>query len=142
MAAGIFLGGHPPAPGLFLSILASGWLTAAAACWLGRDRWFLWAVSLSFAIIGLALGARANDAALRTALGTLFDRHVAPPEYQTFATLEGTLRADASSGPNGVTLSLAVDRIEFDDGDRTTSGGAIIGVGGGLASGRGNECRG
>ena len=138
IAAGIFLG-IPPAAGLLM--LAFCWGAAAVALGGGRDRLFLVAIIVGFADAGALLGAQANGAALRTPLAALFDQHVPPHEYQLFANLEGRLRSDAAAGPNGITLSLDVHRIEVDGRWHVTSGGALVGVGGELESDRAGDWR-
>ena len=83
-----------------------------------------------FAVAGELIGARANLDALQTPLRTLFDRHLPANEYQMFATIDGTLRADATRGANGISLRLDVDRIVVEGRRQSTLGGVIIGVGG------------
>jgi competence protein ComEC len=141
IAAGVFLDSPLLSPSLFILVIAAAWLVAAAAYYVHHHRAFFGAVWFGFAASGLALGATANDTALRTPLGALFDHRIPPHEYQLFGKLEGTLRADALRGPNGASLSVAVDRIELEGAGFTTSGGAIISVGGDLASGRIAEWR-
>jgi competence protein ComEC len=136
IAAGVFLPAGRIPPSLFLAELILCWFGAALALFARRDRMFLGQLLAGFAMCGLVLGNQASGAALGTPLGEWFDRTLPPHEYQLFATIEGTLRADATRGPNGVTLSIDVDRIVFDRAHIPTSGGVIIGVGGDLASGR------
>src|SRR5436190_6995514 len=135
IAAGIFLPPDAVPPPVFLATLTLA-LVAAGLALCRHARLFVLAILFGFATSGLVLGNHASGAALHTPLGDLFARHVPPGEYQMFAVIEGTLRADAAQGPNGVTLSIDVDRIELDGEYRGTSGGAIVGVGGDLASGR------
>jgi competence protein ComEC len=141
IAVGIFLYPRPVSHTFFLLSATLGWFGAASALARRWVRVFLAVTAVNYVLLGIALGAKANDEAVHAPLGTLFDRHVAPGEYQLFATIEGTLRADAAMGPSGVSLSLDVDRIVFDGGHRTTSGGALIGVGGALAPGRISQWR-
>ena len=112
---------------------------------LGRDRIFLAAIALGFALAGAVIGAHANAAAQHAPLGTLFDRHLPPGEYQMFANIEGRLRSDAgrptAGGVSLSPLSIDVERIGFEGGHRATSGGAIVSVGGELRSNRFTEWR-
>ena len=136
IAAGVFLPAGCISPPLFLCEVILCWMIAALAVLRGWDRVFLFELLAGFAMCGVVLGNQANGDALGMPLGTWFDRNLPPHEYQLFATIEGTLRADAVRGPNGVTLSIDVDRLVFDNEHRATSGGVIVGVGGDLASGR------
>lgn len=136
IGAGIFLVSRPVPPAVFALAAISLWLIAALAFVRHRDRVFVAAIIAGFTISGLAMGSRANDAALHTALERVFDRHVPPDGYQLFAAIEGTLRADALRGPNGVSLLLEVDRIDIAGRSVVTAGGAVVSVGGDLASGR------
>ena len=140
LAAGILLGIFLPTdPALTRILLALTWLAALVAFRLRRDRWLVAGFALGFIVAGELLGAQANNAALKTPLGTLFDRHLPPNEHQLFATIDGRLRTDAALGPNGVSLSIDVDRFVFEGGDRSTAGGAIIGVGGDLVPSQAEE---
>jgi competence protein ComEC len=87
---------------------------------------------------GIVLGRDADSAARHTPLRAVFDRHVAPGELQMFASVEGRLRRDALKGPSGVTLDVLIDRIELNGEIVSVAGstGALIGVGGELASDR------
>ena len=138
IAFGIFFS---VAPLLGVLSLILYWISALLAFVLGRHRFFLAHIALGFAVSGAMLGSASNSAALNAPLGALFDCNVPPHEYQLSANIEGLLRADAARGPNGVTLNIDVDRIEFECGRRATVGGAIIGVGGALASNRAGEWR-
>jgi competence protein ComEC len=93
-------------------------------------------ITCGFISAGIVLGRDADSAARHPPLRALFDRHIASGELQLFATVEGRLRTDALRGPSGVTLDLFIDRIELDGSAQSTSGGALIGVGGELASDR------
>jgi competence protein ComEC len=136
ITAGIFSPAGPIPSWLFLSGIGLCWLGAALALFTRRDRMFLCVLLAGFAMCGVVLGNQANHAALGMPLGQWFDRNLSPHEYQVSATVEGTIRADATRGPNGVTLSIDVDRIEFDRTRIAISGGVILGIGGDLASGR------
>lgn len=124
---GIFL---PTDPFLTKSLLVVTWINALLAFGLRRHRWFLFDIVLGFAVAGELLGAQANVNALQAPLGVLFDRHLPANDYQMVAALDGTLRADATRGTNGVSLNLDVDRFVFEGGHRSTTGGVFIGVGG------------
>jgi competence protein ComEC len=135
LAAGIGLGiFFPTEPVLTRCLLATAWVATFVAFRLYRERCFLFAIALGFATAGELLGAQANIAALAAPIGILFDRHLPSTEYEMFATIDGTLRMDATRGANGITLRLDVDYLEF-EGERTsTTGGVIVGVGGDLTA--------
>jgi competence protein ComEC len=99
----------------------------------------LWTTALitcGFVLAGNVLGRDADSASRNTPLRAVFDRQVAPGELQLFRNVSGVLRTDASKGPSGVALNILIDRIELDGSMQATSGGALIGVGGDLASDR------
>src|SRR5437868_2881492 len=121
IAAGIFLPADSVPPPCFLATLTLA-LVAAGLALCRHARLFVGAVLFGFAACGVVLGNHASGVALHTPLGDLFERHVPPGEYQMFGIIEGTLRADAAKGPNGVTLSIDVDRIEVSDEHLGTSG--------------------
>ena len=87
-------------------------------------------------LAGSVLGRDADSASRNTPLRAVFDRHVAPASFSSSRTSQGVLRTDASKGPSGVTLNVLIDRIELNGSMHPTSGGALIGVGGELASDR------
>jgi competence protein ComEC len=93
-------------------------------------------ISCGFMLAGSVLGRDADSASRNTPLRAVFDRHVAPGELQLFTNVSGVLRADASKGPSGVALNVLIDRIELNGSIQPTAGGALIGVGGELASDR------
>ncbi len=127
IAVGIFFATDP-----FLTrfLLALAGTLACLSFRFRHDRWFLFQIVLGFAVAGELIGARANVDALQTPLRTLFDRRLPANEYQMFATIDGTLRADATRGANGIGLRLDVDRIVVEGRRQSTTGGVIIGVGG------------
>jgi competence protein ComEC len=131
ITAGIFFSPpiHPAIPLLFL-------LAAIAVFATRRERSTVALIACGFASSGLLLGHEVNVASRNAPLRADFDRHVAPGELQLFTDVSGLLRTDASKGPSGVTLNVLIDRIELNGSIRTTSGGALIGVGGELASDR------
>ena len=131
LAAGIAVGiFFPTDPFLTRCLLALAGTLACLSFGLRHDRWFLCQIVLGFAVAGELIGARANIDALQTPLRTLFDRRLPANEYQMFATIDGTLRADATRGANGISLKLDVDRIVVEARRQSTTGGVIIGVGG------------
>jgi competence protein ComEC len=140
ITAGIFLSPpiSPPVPFLFLlAAIAVFAISAPSRLWTFDVG--LWTVALivcGFASAGLVLGGDANSASRQAPLRNVFDWHVAPDQFQLFADVEGQLRRDATKGPSGVTLDVSIDRVELDGGTWSTSGGALIGVGGDLASDR------
>jgi competence protein ComEC len=138
IAAGVFLCPEPLAAAAFPAAFTLCWLFAVSSFLRRRERIFLSTIVIGFAIAGLAMGSHAGSAALRTPLDELFDLHVPPHEYQIFANVEGTLRADASSGAS---LSLDVEKVQIDGRWIRASGGAIVSVGGDLKSGRVSEWR-
>ena len=87
-------------------------------------------------LAGSVLGRDADLASRNTPLRAVFDRQVAGGELQLFRNVSGVLRTDASKGPSGVALNVLIDRIELNGSMHRTSGGALIGVGGELASDR------
>jgi competence protein ComEC len=84
----------------------------------------------------MVLGGEADAASRHSPLRAAFDRHVAPGHLQLFANVDGILRTDASTGPQGVTLNVLIDRIELNGSMQSTAGGALVSVGGELASDR------
>ncbi|HUP39198.1 MAG TPA: DNA internalization-related competence protein ComEC/Rec2 [Vicinamibacterales bacterium] len=91
-------------------------------------------IACGFISAGLVLGRDADSASRRAPLREVFDWHITRDQFQLFANVEGRLRTDATKGPSGVTLSIAVDRIDVNGTPYATAGGALIGVGGELAS--------
>src|SRR5436190_14865464 len=135
LAAGIGLGiFFPTEPVRTRCLLAIAWVAAFVAYRLYRERCFLFAIVLGFATAGELLGAQANMAALNAPIGILFDHRLPSAEYEMFATIDGTLRMDATRGANGITLRLDVDHVKFERERTSTTGGVIIGVGGELTA--------
>ncbi|HXD74018.1 MAG TPA: ComEC/Rec2 family competence protein, partial [Vicinamibacterales bacterium] len=87
-------------------------------------------VAAGFFAGGEALAARAWKDARAAPLRRLFD---AANQPSMFAYVEGVLRADASAGPETVSITIDVDR--------PASGGVMVSVGGTLAAQRMNEWR-
>jgi competence protein ComEC len=131
ISAGIFC--SPPVNSF---VLVGVFLSAVASFWRGRQRTATAVLFCGFLVAGIALGQGADTAACNRPLRALFDRHVAPGQLLLFTNVEGRLRTDALRGPSGVTLDVAVDRIELNGSMAPASGGALIGVGGGLTSDR------
>ena len=127
MAAGIFL--HPSVP---LSFIASLWVVALAAFLMRREQIATACLTIGFAACGAFVGARAEAASRATPLHSIFKQHIRNGEHQMFGVVIGRLRADAARGPSGVTLALDLDSVERDGVIHSTSGGALIGVGGAL----------
>ncbi|MCC7418125.1 MAG: DNA internalization-related competence protein ComEC/Rec2 [Acidobacteria bacterium] len=109
-----------------------GWLllcaAALAAVWArraARPRAFAAAMSLAFAGGAVPLAADAWQRAWRPPLRAIFealarverrdalaDGRAPPLDDRVFAVVEGVLRADASPGGEGTSLSVLVDRVE------------------------------
>ena len=131
IATGIFVVplSSPLVPFLFL-------LTAIAVVSTRRDGATVALIACGFFSAGVVLGGRADFAARHQPLRAVFDRHSGPGEFHLFANVEGTLRTDAARGPAGVSLDVLIERIELAGAVTPTSGVALIGVGGELASDR------
>jgi hypothetical protein len=91
---------------------------------LKRLSWLAGCVVAGFAVGGALLASDAWQHARRSSLRIAFDElahdqraeavaagRVVPEDPTAFASIEGTLRSDASFGAAGASLSLAVDRI-------------------------------
>ena len=125
ITAGIYFS-LPTPTGLLLGLF----VCAVASYCAGRERATTIFIFSGFLVAGAALGRDADSASRHQELRADFDRRVAPQQHQLFATIEGRLRADALSGPSGVTLDVLVDRIELDGFVHSTGGGVLIGVAG------------
>ena len=140
ITAGIFFSPpiHPIVPLLFLlTAIAVFAARSRSLLWtLDRGLWTTGLISCGFVLAGSVLGRDADLASRNTPLRAVFDRQVAGGELQLFRNVSGVLRTDASKGPSGVTLNVLIDRIELNGSMHRTSGGALIGVGGELASDR------
>jgi competence protein ComEC len=140
ITAGVFV--FPPVspavPLLFLLAAIAVFATSARPRLATLD-FGLWTTALivcGFVSAGIVLGGEADSAARYAPVRALFDRQVAPGQLQLFVNIDGRLRTDALRGPSGVTLDVLIDRIELNGTTHTTLGGALIGVGGELASDR------
>ena len=133
IAAGMFV-----SPDVFASAYSfapSVALAAAAVCFfIRRDRACVVFIACGFVLAGVALGRSADSASRNTPLSALFDRHLPAGQYQIFSDVQARLRTDAVIGPSGVSLDVGVEHVEIDGSRHAASGGALIGVGGGLAS--------
>jgi competence protein ComEC len=140
ISAGIFLSPriHPILPLLFLLTAIAVFTTRSrSTLWtLDGGLWTTSLVTCGFVLAGSVLGRDADSASRNTPLRTAFERQVARGELQLFRNVSGVLRTDASKGESGVTLNILIDRIELNGSMYPTSGGALIGVGGELASDR------
>jgi competence protein ComEC len=128
-ASGIFL---PHSSRLDSAAFVLCFLGASAAFVRRCDRAATAFLAAGYVAGGVLLGAQTSAAALKTPIGTLFDRAADPQAHQLFAIVEGHLRSDASQGPSGVSLGIEVDRLELNRESHATSGGIIVGVGGEL----------
>jgi competence protein ComEC len=111
-------------------------LAAVAAFTVRRERWTVALIACGFVLVGLVLGRDANSASRHSPLRAVFDRNALAGQLQLFTNVSGLLRTDASKGPSGATLNVLIDYIELNGSIHPTSGGALIGVGGELASDR------
>jgi competence protein ComEC len=135
-------------PSLLLYIALASALVAATSAWrLQWSRRFLIAVASVFFLGGALLGIDAWARAWRPPLRIAFERLADNDEW--FATLQGTLRADASPTATGVSLSVDVESVarffQTNDSDREgsigveregfsrASGGVLLTVVGSLA---------
>jgi competence protein ComEC len=142
-AAGLILPDVPRTPALAVLLVA-----AIVSLWSWRrDRaWILVAATVAgFFAGGARLSADAWQGAWRPSLRIAFEalaqeqrgRAIAdgrrvPEDDEAFAIVEGVLRADATPGGSGVTLSVDVDTLC--DPPRSASGGVIVTVTGSLAA--------
>lgn len=138
IAAGVFLPGH--------SFLAS---LLFLACWTWTLVAFVYRRGLpvlllsacGFVAVGMALGARSTEHALRTPIGEVFRCETANGSVDLFAIVQGRLRQDGAVSPAGISLSLAVDRVEVDGHEYKTAGGILMSVDGELSRDRLAEWR-
>jgi competence protein ComEC len=137
----------PEIPGALLIIaMITGAIAAAWTVWQRAERQFLVAIILVFAAGGARLSAHAWTRAWRPPLRLVFERlaraqradamaenRFVPMDDEAFATIAGTLRADAAVTPTGVSLSL--------DADEPAAGGVVVTIAGALAAERIGEWR-
>src|SRR5882762_10700532 len=91
---------------LLAAVVAAAFFLGGAL--LAADAWQrAWRPSLRIAFEALARDERARAAAEGRRL---------PEDDEAFATIEGVLRADAAPTESGVSLSIAVDRLDGRDG--------------------------
>jgi competence protein ComEC len=165
LLAGAALGLLVPSVPFLPAILVSAFLTCCWAWRAGGVGVLASAVAVGFCAGGVWLASTAWERAWRPPLWSAFvelaraqrsqagaEGRRSPEDEEAFAVVEGTLRADASPGDGGVALSVAVDRLEGQDGrDRLTrrpgpfgpgvSGGITVAVVGSLAAERIGEWR-
>jgi len=154
-AFGLIAPGLPPSIGCALMV---GALVSAVVAWrTGRVRWLVAFVMLGFAAGGILLATDAWQRAHESTLRRAFDEiahaeraeaeaagRVLPIDPSAFVRVEGRLRADASPAPTGVSLNVAVDRIQplaVVGPPRDVEGGILISIGGAMASARAGEWR-
>ena len=135
-----------------------GALVSAVVAWrTGRPPWLIAFVMLGFAAGGALLASDAWQRAHESTLRRAFDEiaraerveaeaagRVLPMDPSAFVLVEGRLRADASPGPSGVSLNLAVDRIQplaIAAPSQDVEGGLLISIGGALAAAQAGEWR-
>jgi competence protein ComEC len=131
--------------------LMVGATASAVVAWrTGRAAWLIGFVMLGFAAGGALLASDAWQRAHESTLRRAFDQiahaergdaeaggRVVPVDPSAFVLVEGLLRADASSAPTGVSLNLAVDRIQplaIVAPPREVEGGLLVSVGGAMAA--------
>src|SRR5579872_2166158 len=153
-AAGLFLPNIPRVPLLWLLLALS-----ALSAWSWRashTRVLVLGVIAGFLAGGALLSSSAWQRAWRPSLRIAFEalardqraqavaegRRV-PEDEEAFATLEGELRADATPGNAGVTLSVDIDGLDGQEGreKRPVTGGVIVTVIGSLAGSEMHEWR-
>jgi competence protein ComEC len=132
-------------------------MSAVAAWWTGRERWLIAFVMTGFATGGALLASDAWRRAHQSTLRRAFDEiahaeragaeaggRVVPVDPSAFVLVEGVLRADASPAPTGVSLNLAVDRIQplaIVAPPRDVEGGLMVSVSGAMAASQALEWR-
>ena len=147
-AVGLLLPSLPSLPAVlpsallpFCFLLCCG----AVSLWAWRaDRaaWLAGAVAAGFFTGGAILAADAWQRAWRPPLWSAFEAIAEPEGREAFAVVEGVLRADASKTESGVSLSVAVDRLEGQEGEsRPCSGGIVVTVTGALGAARMDQWR-
>jgi competence protein ComEC len=159
LVAGAACGFIVPEPPFVLGyILLSSSVAGAMFGWALRRAWLVAAsVALGFFTGGLLLSAVEWQRAWRPPLRVAFeelartararamqDGRGMPEDDEAFAVVEGTLRADASLGASGVSLSLAVDHLvnpTHPTYPTLVSGGLLVTVVGSLTADRMGEWR-
>jgi competence protein ComEC len=138
ITAGVFVSPpvSPAVPFLFLLGAIAVFATCCFDSSKGLCHLSVVLITGGFVSTGIVIGGEADSAARQPLLRAVFDQNVTSGELQLFANVEGRLRTDALRGPSGVTLDVFIERIELDGATQLASGGALIGVGGELASDR------
>ena len=139
LIAGTTAGIYLPAPTdsvLRLLVLIS-WATAVVAFVRQRGDVLTLCMLAAFGASGWAVAAVASAGARHTSLRAEFEREKErfPLERTVAATVEGTLREDATARPWGTSLTVRVDRLRIGTFSRTTSGGLRASVTGSLVAG-------
>ena len=153
-AVGIALPAFDP---LAIPIAASCAVVFVIIAWLlRRTRWFAPAAVATFLAGGIALGAAAWRDAWRPSLRVafeelargdraraLFEHRSMPLDDEAYAIVEGILRADASPGESGISLSVDVDAVDSGGarGFSRARGGIVVTVVGSLAAERVDQWR-
>ncbi len=133
--------------GLTVTLVAA---CATAVAFRGRERWVAASAVIGFAAGGALLASDAWRKASTSTLRRAFDAAAAveraqaeaehrfhPLDPSALAIVEGVLRADASPGPGGVSLSLDVTRFAPPGAREKSvdvSGGALVSVAGALSA--------
>jgi competence protein ComEC len=129
--AGVFV--HAPPEGVFRLLIIAGWGSAVVAFVRLRGDVMTLCLLAAFGVSGWALSSTASVSARHTSIRADFDREKAL-EPTIAATVEGTLREDASARPWGASLIVDVDRIRIGTLWRGTSGGLRASVTGSLVA--------
>jgi competence protein ComEC len=134
LIAGATAGTFLPVPPTFLLrvLLVIGWGSALVAFRCQRGDVLTLCLLAAFAASGWTTASAASTRALNTPLGAVFEleKAAAPFERAIAATVEGTLREDATVRPWGASLTLQVDSIRTGRATRSTSGGLRASVAG------------
>jgi competence protein ComEC len=143
----------PDPPFVLACVLISIGVAGALRAWaVRRPLWLSISVALGFFAGGMLLSAVEWQRAWRPPLRIVFEglarearaqaalegRRM-PEDDEAFAVVEGVLRADASFGASGISLSVAVDRLV--NPTQSAPGGILVTVTGSLAVDRIDEWR-
>ncbi|MGH9145325.1 MAG: DNA internalization-related competence protein ComEC/Rec2, partial [Vicinamibacterales bacterium] len=139
--AGVYLAA--PIDGVLRVLVVLGWGSAVVAFVRHRSDVLTVCLLAAFAIGGWAVAATTSAKALHSPLRTAFEREKERSllERTVAASVEGTLREDATARPWGTSLTVQVDRLRIGTSWRTTSGGLRASVTGSLVAAHMNGWR-